>query len=464
MLPAAAIEMPEAVAGEMAPTAAADGVARAAAGAGAVDDHDQPQAKHEQQQPADGEQLADAEEQEQEEQEQDGGSPPPPEPRRTGLRARVVSGAARVGAALDPRKLPARLHRLSEDVMSREMFNPLLTRGGEIVQEVRVEADSGAPPLAAAAAVARRRVRALAASDAPKFFLVAAASASAACAAVGVAKAVLRAVARPIRLGPLRAGPPVNAITGLMPTGVYGALLAGYFLVHGAQAALERQRDEGRDGSGRRRGAGEQEAVLRQARGRLRDVRSGDHPQQRQRPGPAGPPPALAVAAALQRGASGGVAAAAAALLQQRGGLPGAPAADAAPLPLPGTVANAAAQWRRRSLGAGGGDGAGPERRASADSSVYGSPVPRDMVFNPRIANGTGGCRITLKAASADEGGAGGARRVSAGGASDGSAGSPRGGEGAGAGDATALVLNGGDDRKAAAADWRAAAPAPARA
>jgi hypothetical protein len=151
------------------------------------------------------------------------------------------------------------------------------------VEEVRGEAESGAPPLAAVDAVAKRRVRALAATNVTKFFAVAAASTSACCAAVGAAKFLLRAVAAPLRIGPLRAGPPVMAVTGLMPTAVYGALLAGYFLFHGAQGAMERARGEQRRGR-----PSANDVLLQRARGRLRNTTQGDHPQQK---------PAAAIAA-----------------------------------------------------------------------------------------------------------------------------------------------------------------------
>jgi hypothetical protein len=349
---------------------------------------------------------------------------------------RLAGGVRRLRSALDPRKLPRRLHNLSTDVMS--MFSPLLARevgggaappwgrararaaraaaphalaGGaretrragapdrgaarrglhgwprpracslqraprhqatrpptpprplpspvrppppQIVGEVREKAESGAAPLAAVDAVASRRVRALAASDAPKFFLVAAASTSVCCAAVGAAKFVLRAVAAPLRVGPLRAGPPVMAVTGLMPTGVYGALLAGYFLFHGAQGALERMRDEERRGR-----PNANDAMLRQARGRLRDVTQGDHPQQK---------PAAALAS--RRSFSG--------------------AAGSA------SFTGGASLWSSRSMGR---DAEGPvlERRGSLDSGC-GSPTA--AAHHARSSTGSGTCRITLKAGS----------------------------------------------------------------
>jgi hypothetical protein len=235
-----------------------------------------------------------------------GGSPP--SRKGSGSRAaRARRGVQKVSAALDPRRLPGRLHHLSTEIMSMEVFNPLLAREvgcgrlagntraeqapdapaawiaakstngpvtpppslfhpsraphlptPQIAEEVREEADAGASPLAAVDAVAKRRVRALATGNAAIFFGVAAVSVSAACAAVSVAKAALRAVARPLRLGG-----PVAAATGLMPTGVYGALLAAYFLVHGAQGALERnKREEARKLAGRSTGA----TLLRDAR------------------------------------------------------------------------------------------------------------------------------------------------------------------------------------------------------
>lgn len=153
---------------------------------------------------------------------------------------------ARIGELLDPRGLPRRVRNLSTEVMYMDMFQSLLPREAieEIVEEVKEEQEHGSSAIAAVDAVAKRHVRDLAASDVSKFCLVAAAGATACCGAIGAAKWLLRAFVRPLRVGPLKVGAPLVAVAHLVPTGAYGALLAAYFLVHGAQGAMERLRED----------------------------------------------------------------------------------------------------------------------------------------------------------------------------------------------------------------------------
>jgi hypothetical protein len=115
------------------------------------------------------------------------------------------------------------------------------------MDEVREEIRAGAAPLKAVDNVAKKGLGKLATADVGKLFLAIAGASSVCCAAVAGAKGIFRAVVRRV---PLVGRPAAVAADVLLPSGLYGSLLAGYLAVTAVRASLQKlSAERGDEGS-----------------------------------------------------------------------------------------------------------------------------------------------------------------------------------------------------------------------
>ena len=126
------------------------------------------------------------------------------------------------------------------------------------MDEVRDEIRAGAAPLKAMDNVAKKGLGKLATADIGKLFLAIAGASSVCCAAVAGAKGVFRAVVRRV---PLLGRPAAVAADVLLPSGLYGSLLAGYLAVTAVRASLQKLSAERGDGRSETDEAGSAAAV-----------------------------------------------------------------------------------------------------------------------------------------------------------------------------------------------------------
>ncbi|WIA28164.1 hypothetical protein OEZ86_010732 [Tetradesmus obliquus] len=151
--------------------------------------------------------------------------------RRRGPVHAVRAVGSRVQHSISKRQ--QQLQDLEKDLLCLRIFNEVLPH--QLVNEVRQQLQEGAGHAAAVEHVARTRLHHLAAAEVRRLFLALAGALSASCAAVHVAKRIVRRVARPLRLR-RPVGLLVNPV--LMPTSLYGPLLGAYVITIAARGAL----------------------------------------------------------------------------------------------------------------------------------------------------------------------------------------------------------------------------------